>query len=361
MDDSGVEVLQPGQVIRPKVDKNVAVDLVQRMYGLKVKHIVELNAYDDKNFHVVCKEDFDNPWISEVARDGYVLKVTNSLDSKKTSFVGGQTDLLIFLNENGISCPFPVKNLKNRFYSLEMFEGGTWKHIVRLLTYKPGGILDHVEISDELLADVGQFTAKLDESLKKFHHPAYEEHRTLWMLGAVPKLRDFLYAVKDADKRLIVNEVIDKFEVDVLASLDQLEAGIIHGDINEQNIIVDETGNKVSAVLDLGDSQKSYLIFELAIATCYMILKAKDIARGKYLLEGYQRVRKLPEVEKKILKICVCARLCQSLVLGAYSHLNDPQNEYLLLTQKSGWSLLEKLWPMADEETLRIWELRLDL
>lgn len=361
MADSESDFLRPGQTIRPKADKKTASDLVTRLYGFRVKNVTELNAYDDKNFHVTCDErDFDNPWINEVSGDGYVLKIMNSLDSKKTDFVDGQNELLIFLNENEINSPSPVRNLQNRFYSLEKIGDGSEKHVVRLLTYRPGKILNSIDISVDLLLDVGRFTANLDQTLKRFHHPAYDEYKTLWMLSSVPRLRDFVYAVENAERRFIVENVIARFEGEVIENMDNLETGMIHGDLNEQNIIVDDKGKKVSAVLDLGDSQKSCLIFELAIALCYMIIKAKSIENGKHLLRGYEGVRKLPNFEKKILKTCVCARLCQSLVMSAYSHLNDPQNEYILSTQKNGWIILEELWPLGDDEILQIWELTSD-
>ncbi|XP_046752306.1 hydroxylysine kinase [Diprion similis] len=356
-DPTGEEILQPGQLIRPKADSKTAADLVHRLYGLKAKLVSELNAYDDMNFRVLCEEEFQNPGITGVERDGYVLKITNSLDSRKTEFVEGQTAMLDFLEANGIRAPKPVKNLKNRFYSLEIVGDGAEKHVVRLLTYIPGDLLHrHADPSDELLTDVGRFAAELDEALKRFHHPAYDQHRTLWMLSSVPRLRDFVHAVDDARRRRLVNEVIVKFVEEVMGGMERLEKGIIHGDLNEQNILVDDEGKRVLAILDFGDSQKSCLIFEIAIALCYMLLQAKDISRGKHVLRGYRAVRRIPEVEMNVLKTCVCGRLCQSLVLGAYSHLNDPGNEYLLYTQKSGWSLLEELWELSNDALMQLWE-----
>jgi hypothetical protein len=49
------------------------------------------------------------------------------------------------------------------------------------------------------------------------------------------------------------------------------------------------------------------------------------------------------------------ARLCQSLVLGLYSHQFDKGNEYLLTTQKAGWKLLEDLYSRSDEDVIELW------
>lgn len=52
------------------------------------------------------------------------------------------------------------------------------------------------------------------------------------------------------------------------------------------------------------------------------------------------------------LQLCVAARLCQSLVLGVYSNSMDPNNEYILSSQKNGWCLLEDIWRHEDIEKL---------
>lgn len=77
----------PGEDCRPKTTLKSARDLVQRLYGLRVKSVKELDSYVDKNYLVKAEAEYDNPHIKEVRADGYVLKVLNSLDSK-TAHVG---------------------------------------------------------------------------------------------------------------------------------------------------------------------------------------------------------------------------------------------------------------------------------
>lgn len=78
------ELLTPGQQITPLIDEETAKKLVESRYDLHIKNITELNAYDDKNYHIKCKDQVsENPYVEEIHKDGYVLKVVNSLDSKK--------------------------------------------------------------------------------------------------------------------------------------------------------------------------------------------------------------------------------------------------------------------------------------
>ncbi|CAK9830902.1 Hydroxylysine kinase [Anthophora retusa] len=329
------DVLTPGQRIRPPGSDQIATHLLKEFYGLDVLSINELNAYDDRNYHVVCNELHMNPHITTVSKYGYVLKIMNSLDSQKRHVIEAQTEILIFLNQRDINCPLPVKTVHGQYYTLVNLnvDGCVGSYAVRLLVYRPGELLHRVPIT------------------------AYSNHKTLWMLNSVPKLRQFTYAVKNTDERELALRVILAFEEDVLQVIPQLEEGMIHGDLNEQNLVMNSNGREIAAVIDFGDAHRTCLIFELAITLCYMILQAGDIAMGKHVVEGYQDVRKLTDLEKRILKVTVCARICQSLVMGAYSHLHDPQNEYLLITQKSGWTLLKKLWPLNQVDVLRNWGL----
>lgn len=51
---------------------------------------------------------------------------------------------------------------------------------------------------------------------------------------------------------------------------------------------------------------------------------------------------------------CICARLCQSLVLGKKSSLRDLSNHYILSTQKNGWRALEELMNIQDDEFIQL-------
>lgn len=357
--ENEVGIQRPDQWIRPPSNYPIAVRLLEELYGLKTSSIIELNGYDDRNYHVICEESCTNSHITTISHHGYILKIINAFDSQKTHVIEAQTEMLIFLNKRGINCPLPVKNIDGLYYALVTLNAdeSTDKYAVRLLVYQPGQLLYRVPVTEELFRNVGNFTAKLSNVLMSFSHSAFIGHKTLWMLNSVPKLRQYTFALKNVFETELAHQVIRVFEMDVLPVTSKLQQGIIHGDLNEQNFVMDRNGKEIAAVIDFGDSQWSCLIFELAIALCYMLLQAGDVAMGKHVIEGYQELRKLTDIEKKILKVTVCARICQSLILGAYSNLHNPQNEYLLTTQKSGWALLKKLWPLPEDEVLRNWGL----
>ncbi|KAI8423436.1 hypothetical protein MSG28_012569 [Choristoneura fumiferana] len=192
--------------------------------------------------------------------------------------------------------------------------------------------------------------------LQNFSHSGLAAREHIWMLSKVPELDKFKYVIKDEEKHDLAEEVIEEFKYAVVPKLDELERGVIHGDVNEMNVIVgtkpgaralsssvlkvccqilegvmlSSTDYRITGIIDFGDIQESYYVFELAIAMTYMMLMSGDPATGGLVLAGYTTL--------------VSARLVQSLVLGAYTLAHDPSNSYVSSTEKAnGWELLRKI------------------
>ncbi|XP_017094518.2 hydroxylysine kinase [Drosophila bipectinata] len=351
------DLLQPGSDVRPKVESDDVESLLRRLYGITISEVKEIIAYDDRNFFVKEDSNVKNPLIVTHCQNGYVLKILNSLDSKKENFVDAQNQLLLFLGKHSVKCPRPIPNASGKYYSVERLNGNS--NVVRLLEFIPGEIFHQVPATKHLLFRSGEYLARLDRALKNFTHEAYETHKTLWMLQSVPELRQFLYVVKDQERRLICEEVIDLFESKILSLLPTLEHQIIHGDYNEQNIIVEKAANQsdyhVTGVIDFGDTSKSPLLFEVGIALTYMMLQANDLATGGVFLAGYNSINPISSSDLGHLKYCVAARLVQSLVMGLYTHTLHPTNDYLLVTQEQGWTLLQTLWRDSLTEVDELW------
>lgn len=302
----------------------------------------------------------------------------NALDSRKVGFIDAQTQLMLFLGQQNIRCPRPVMNINGKYFAQERLvkdddedydsvaAAATTTNCVRLLEFVPGQIFHQIPVkTPHLFYQAGQFVGRLDSALRNFQHSAYERNRSLWQLDALPHLAQFVYALRDEARQEIVEQVLAAFDTRVLAHIGLFDRGIIHGDFNEQNIVVSNASAndnssdddwRIEAVIDFGDTSESCYVFELAIAMAYMILQSGDLATGGLVLAGYGMVRPVPEHEKEVLKLCVAARLCQSLVMGAYSHSLEPDNEYVLSTQADGWVLLDKLWHEPEERLRDLWQ-----
>lgn len=197
---------------------------------------------------------------------------------------------------------------------------------------------------------------------QSFTHPAIEARIYHWDLKYFPGVKRYLGAIDDVNKIAMATKVFDYFGEHIEPVIPSLRHRIIHADCNEQNILLrrlPEGGPyEVCGILDFGDCVHSCLVFNLAILLTYimLLLVNKDPLRGAVpVICAYQEVQPLETSELQLLYYCVLARLCLSVLTGAYSYRQDPTNVYLLGTQESGWKLLQMLLSTPKEEVDRLW------
>ncbi|KAK3913458.1 Hydroxylysine kinase [Frankliniella fusca] len=167
-----------------------------------------------------------------------------------------------------------------------------------------------------------------------------------------------VYLVKYAGNNVYL--VLGKFQQETGAQMEYLreDSGLIHGDYNQFNIVVRREGSgshSVAGVLDLGDCHSAPRLFEVALTGAYMALASGGAEAIAGVLAGYSQERSIPPVAVDLLRVCVCARLCQSLVMGLRAHALDPQNTYVLDSQRNGWLVLENLWKAKHGEFEKEW------
>ena len=89
------------------------------------------------------------------------------------------------------------------------------------------------------------------------------------------------------------------------------QIGVIHGDVNETNLLVmpgnDAGGNyTLSGIIDFGAVVESYAVYDLAIAIAYMVMCSKNmdpLAVGCHMIEGYETEASLNEAEWQALRV----------------------------------------------------------
>lgn len=349
------------EYISPNLTKESVSALVYYLYGIKVVDITKLNGYYDKNYHVQINSNNQG---RKLWPHGYVLKIINSADSQNPSVIEAQIEASVFLGKHGIKCPQPVKNLKSQYYSVENLSHNgtkTSKNLVYMLTYQPGRLIKDIPCTNEILYNIGKLVANVDEILKGFHHPAYESNYISSVsILHISQLTKHICLVQEKDKQDLLSDVINTFEMEVKPVLGSLEKGLLHCDINDQNVLMSETENgswEFYALLDFGDSHRAAYVLELATNIGHMIFLTPDpVSAPGHIIAGYSTVRSLPEDEFNVLKVCVCARICQLILLGMSTYQKDPGNEYLLGWLKRGaLDVLNLLWNIPTDELNAKW------
>jgi hydroxylysine kinase len=277
------------------------------------------------------------------------------------------------LHKNHITCPTPIASLNgNEFFKItknyELSSDSSLNlFVVRLLTFIPGKPIDQIKsYTKELLFNVGKYAANLDLKLKEFYDPVYEQRDCIWRLDKIGNYMYRLESIADTYKREVLREILKNFCSNILSKENAsfLQKGMIHGDFNETNILIDiDKEDTISGILDFGDTSHSYYIFEVAICAVYMMLDSikksivslNQIEAGGYVIAGYLSSFKLSEKEFYLILDCIKARLVQSLMNGCYESKKSGDDGYVLITQQSGWDLLCLLQDKGEEKIYQTW------
>ncbi|RUS81981.1 hypothetical protein EGW08_010250 [Elysia chlorotica] len=258
-------------------------------------------------------------------------------------------------------------------------------HIARLFEFKPGKTLDKVRLTTQLCYEVGSCAGRMDNILKTF--PTTEgvagSLRNSWDLCELPGLRGSIDVITSPEQRALVEEVLDQFEACLARDAPSFSRGHIHGDLNECNILVEESKSSASAkiydeqnaqndvrkqqlsarvehhvcaIIDFGDATHGPYVFEVAIAMAYAMLNTHGVPpmdAARAVLAGYLQHVTLSHAELGNIRLCVCARFAQSLIMGRIAFSREPENEYILRHAGRIWPVLKHLWQTPNTQVLK--------
>ena len=120
---------------------------------------------------------------------------------------------------------------------------------------------------------------------------------------------------------------------------------MIHNDANDNNIVVsdDLQQPEVTALIDYGDAIYTQIINDLAVTIAYAVMNHPDpLAAALPIVAGYHKAFPLKEDELALLHTLVAMRLIISVTKSAINKKQEPDNTYLLISEKPAWELLEK-------------------
>ena len=111
----------------------------------------------------------------------------------------------------------------------------------------------------------------------------------------------------------------------VLPGIADCPQGIIHGDANDENFLVD--GDQVVGLVDLGDCLRGALILDLGITLAYAMQHPDATLEGiAPLVAGYHAVRPLTDEEFGLALPIALARLATSALIGARRMARQPEH-----------------------------------
>ncbi|MHA2249137.1 MAG: aminotransferase class III-fold pyridoxal phosphate-dependent enzyme [Candidatus Kariarchaeaceae archaeon] len=319
---------------RPKYSTEEVLEFISQTYEL-TGELVELPSERDQNYYIKTETDID-----------YVVKIANQAEKREVLEFQNAAMNHLTSQELPFNCPKVVKSIEDDEITPDM--GKKSENLVRLLTYVPGKVFAKVNPhSEEFLTKFGIFLGSLTNALTGFNHPA--THREFyWDLKNTTQIIDrYVNEIEDLDKRELIKNIKTKFDSEIIPVMDDFRMSVIHSDANDYNIVFD--GERFG-IIDFGDMVYTATIFELAIGVAYAILdKNNPLDVASWVVSGYNSVYNLTDIEIQTLFTLICSRLAMSVVLSAHQQKLEPDNEYLIISQKPAWRTLEQLMKVNSE------------
>ena len=267
----------------------------------------------------------------------HVLKIANAAESFEFLALQNETLGLLRAAGGGLEWPRVLPSVTGA----EIAEAGG--HFVRLLTWIPGTCYAKARPhTPELRASLGRALAAMDRALEGFDSPA--AHREFhWDLRQAGAARQYLRLLT-ADRRDMLEPIFAEWERVDWASLPH---SAIHGDANDYNVLA--RNGRVVSVLDFGDMVWSATVGNLAVALAYAMLDQRDpIAAAAEVTAAYRTARPLGDAELAALYPLARTRLAMSVCYCAWQASEAPGNEYLNISNRPAWALLERLAALPE-------------
>ncbi len=221
-------------------------------------------------------------------------------------------------------------------------------HRLRVVEYLEGDLLADVRPrSLSLLYDLGRRMADLDSALGAYpdHPPARIDFE--WALGRSGLVMERCLDLFQGEQLELIRSVHQGWlarEPDFLG----LGSQVIHGDVNDHNILVSPPGDgprKISGIIDLGDAHSAPRVFDLGIAIAYAILGTDDpLMSMAAMVRGFHDRTPLSEDEADVVFSLARARLGASVSISAWRrHQSAKVDEYALVTERPAWDMIRTL------------------
>ncbi len=314
------------------ISEEAAKSLAKEYFGLEVA-AKSLPGSVDFNFHLKTQDGA-----------AYILKISRHNPDIQNMDMQNRVMLHLAKKKLPLELPLVIPNSEGKLITFLKDEAER-ERAMRLLTWVPGRVLAKVNPhSKKLLESLGTANALLCLGLEGFDHPAAHEYMA-WDIAQMLWVKNHLEVFNPA-QRAIVDYFLQILENEVLPKYVDFRKSVIHCDANDYNVLVnnDLENPKVIGLIDFGDAIYSQIINDLAITLAYALMHKKDpLAAAIPIIRGFHQHYPLEEKEVELLFPLIAARLLISVTASGINRIKEPENEYLFVSERPAWNLLEKL------------------
>jgi 4-aminobutyrate aminotransferase-like enzyme/Ser/Thr protein kinase RdoA (MazF antagonist) len=320
-----------------KITTSQAENILFDLYGIKGS-ASKLPGYVDFNFRIKIEKN-----------EGFILKISRPEENK--NYLEFQQGLLQYIetNKENIIAPKVIIDKKGESIAKITDDFGK-KRFVRLLTWIPGRVWSEVNPQlEDFRYSLGEQCGLLTKVLQSYDHP--EAHYNFeWDISQSLWTKDYLHLFSEDDKKILSS--FQKQFIEIYESYSKLRKSVVHNDPNDNNIIVSSEliRPKAVAAIDYGDAIYTQVINDVAILCAYGGMGHNDpLDASLELVKGYHSAFPLKEKELKYLYNAITMRLVIIVTRAAMSKIDEPDNEYLWISEQPAWDVLKKWYSIHPE------------
>ena len=204
----------------------------------------------------------------------------------------------------------------------------------------------------------------LMQSVDHMHPGVTSRVLECWDLQYFMCLKKYILHVEDKKTREMAHTVMAAYETNVLPRLPSMKKGIIHGDANGLNIILQKIGEEyeIAGVIDFGDTVCSHYLFELAIMLAHKMMVVIEycdpVEFVAPMLHGFLDALPLSGDDLSCLYYAVVARLATIAVKAEYDASMDASNTHISHALPVATKTMEMLLAVDKEDVDRKWKLK---
>ncbi len=229
--------------------------------------------------------------VVESNKKKYVIKIisSNKFDqSHLKDLIPSITDLITYLNHNGLKCPKLYSTTQNKYYFFKKSD------YCVLMDYEKGEIKDHSNILTTEMYSLGKEVAKMHLLMRDYKK--FKEDYNFMKLKTLDDLYQDLiirenqgkecekYALDISNHKNIIDDIKDtKF-------LNNLEIQLIHGDLAQDNILF--FNNEISSIIDFELVRYNSILQDIGRVLISFTLNDKEQINMELIdsfIEGYNK------------------------------------------------------------------------
>lgn len=264
--------------LKPNPSPSQVLDAIRSVYHVNpeqdVKILASLESYDDCNY---CVELNGSKYLAKIYNGvetaNYLRYLNQDKDgSSRPSAIHLYSCIFTHLLQydtvkTSIPLQIPRKDkegedhpLQGDFVSIHSMpvtsqEDSPSQVALCLLSWVEGYTMSSKRINVETLAQAGQYLGNV--CLAMDHLPEYGQKAAMryhaWDTRNTLDLEPFVQYITTEDRRSLVMSVLDAFRKELVEPKVDFRKGVLQGDFNDANILLDQDGN-VDGVIDFGDS-----------------------------------------------------------------------------------------------------------